>query len=157
MKRSTTRGYIMIEDKNLTVSYELLYLLQWLLENEPEKLKKLIKSSLSHGLSEQIKNATQKNEASPEEMQFSIIDFLVFLESLLHESLYEERLKKILEKKMMPALDNIDSQECDQATVDFSIEKASSKFETHPNENPQEILFQELLKCWKPTKDTASH
>ncbi len=147
----------MIEDKNLTVSYELLYLLQWLLENEPEKLKKLITGSLNSGLSEHIKNASKEAETSPEEMQYSIIDFLVFLESLLHESLHEERLKKIVEKKMMPALDNIDGQECDQATLDFSVEKASSKFEKHPNENPQEILFKELLKCWKPTKNTASH
>lgn len=157
MQRSTRRGYIMIEDKNLTVSYELLYLLQWLLENEPERLKKIIKHSLHNGLSEEIKNASKENDTSPEEMQYSIIDFLVFLESLLHESLHEERLKKIVEKKMMPALDNIDGQECDQETVDVSVEKASLKFETHPQENPQEILFQELLKCWKPTKSTASH
>ncbi len=147
----------MIEDKNLTVSYELLYLLQWLLENEPTKLKKIIQSSLANGLNEKIKDSIQESTISPEEMQYSIIDFLVCMESLLHESIHEERLQKILEKKMMPALDNIDGQECDQATVDFSVEKASSKFETNPNENPQEILFQELLKCWKPTKNTASH
>ena len=46
MQRSNRRGYIMIEDKNLTVSYELLYLLQWLLENEPAKLKKIITHAL---------------------------------------------------------------------------------------------------------------
>ncbi len=147
----------MIEDKNLTVSYELLYLLQWLLENEPTKLKKIIQSSLSNGLHEKIKDSVQDSTITPEEMQYSIIDFLVCMESLLHESIHEERLQKILEKKMMPALDNIDGQECDQATVDFSVEKASSKFETNPNENPQDILFQELLKYWKPTKNTASH
>ena len=147
----------MIEDKNLTVSYELLYLLQWLLENEPAKLKKIITHALHNGLAEDIKTIEKDTETNPEEMQYSIIDFLVFLETLLHESLHEERLKKMVEKKMMPALDKIDGQECDQATVDFSVEKASSKFENHPNENPQEILFKELLKCWKPNKNTASH
>lgn len=157
MQRSSWGGFVMLEDKNLTVSYELLYLLQWLLENESDTLKKLIKNSLAHGLNEHLKDISQDQEASSEEIQYSIIDFLVLLESLLHETLHENRLKKITEKKMMPALDNIDSQECDQAIVEFSVEKASSKFENHPHENPQELLFKELLKCWKPNKNTSTH
>lgn len=147
----------MIEDKNLTISYELVLLLQWLVEREPEKLKKLIKQALSQGLQESLRKNQDQPELSNDEIQYNIIDFLVLLESLLHETLNEERLKRIIEKKMMPALDNIDGQECDQATVDFSVEKASSRFENHPNENPQDLLFRELLKCWKPNKNTFMH
>lgn len=148
----------MINDNQLTVSYELLYLMQWLLEHEPAKLKKLIEQSLQSGLRENLQTVSQSTDLrNAEDIQYSVVDFLTLMETLLHETINEQNMKKIMEKKLMPAIDHIDNKECDQATVDFSVEKASSKLENNPQENPQEILFQELLKCWKPNKKTVSH
>ena len=148
----------MINDNNLTVSYELLYLLQWLLENEPSKLKKIINYALDQGLADQIKIAAKSSrEETSEDVQYSIIDFLTLLESLLHDTLHEKRLRQIVTKKLLPALKNIDEQECNQETLELSVEKASLKFDAHPNQNPQEILFKELLKTWKPTKHSLRH
>jgi hypothetical protein len=147
----------MVNDNQLTVSYELLYLIQWLLENESDGLKKLIDQALHNGLKHDLQVATNSDLQNTEDVQYSIVDFLALLETLLHESISEQNMQRIMEKKLMPAIDNIDSKECDKATVDFSVEKATSKIESNPEQNPQDILFQELLKCWKPTKKTISH
>lgn len=147
----------MVNDNQLTVSYELLYLVQWLLENESDALKKLINHALENGLKQDLQTAINSELKSSEDIQYSIVDFLALLETLLHENISEQNMKRIMEKKLMPAIDNIDNKECDKATVDFSVEKATSKIENNPEKNPQEILFQELLKCWKPNKKTITH
>lgn len=147
----------MVNDNQLTVSYELLYLVQWLLENESGALKKLINHALENGLKQDLQTAVNSELKNTEDIQYSIVDFLALLETLLHENVSEQNMKRIMEKNLMPAIDNIDSKECDKATVDFSVEKATSKIENNPEENPQEILFQELLKCWKPNKKTITH
>ena len=68
--------------QQLTLSYELLYLLQWLIENEPDRLKRLIEKALVSGLREDL-HFLQKNTDSHtanEEMHYSIVDFLALLE-----------------------------------------------------------------------------
>lgn len=146
----------MINNNQLTISYELLYLMQWLLENEPERLKKLIVQALHKGLKEEMLAASKnKNLTTDEDLQYSVVDFLTLLESLLHEAINEQALKKLTEKKLLPALDHIDKTVCDDSYIQFSIEKASSKLEHNPQQNPQEVLFKELLKCWKPNKKAS--
>ena len=137
----------MVNDNQLTVSYELLYLIQWLLDNESSAIKKVIEQALQNGLKHDLQTAINSTELkNTDDVQYSIVDFLSLLETLLHESISEQNMKRIMERKLMPAIDNIDNKECDKATVDFSVEKATSKIESNPEENPQEILFQELLK-----------
>lgn len=149
----------MNQDANqLTLSYELLYLMQWLVENEPEKLKALVALALRNGLQDKLKNINiLTGQGMAEEMQYNIIDFLGLLEGFVHEVMNEQTMKYIKEKKLMPAIDHIDSKTCDDATVQFSIEKAHSKLDRNPESNPQELLFKELLRCWKPQKETTSN
>lgn len=145
------------ESSQLTLSYELLYLLQWLIQNEPERLRYLIADALEDGLANDLKKINTSEQHIGEEIQHSIVDFFGLLETLLHEVSNEQLMKQVMEKKLMPAIDHIDTTECDDATVQFSVEKASSKFEKNPGKNPQELLFKELLRCWKPNKETASN
>lgn len=149
----------MNQDTNqLTLSYELLYLMQWLIENEPEKLKTLIGQSFNNGLKEELKTIAPLSEQhSMEDLQYNIIDFLGMLETLLQEVSNEHALKRVMEKKLMPALDHIDTTNCDNETVQSSVEKASSKIDSNPERNPQELLFKELLRSWKPDKKTTSN
>lgn len=148
-----------MNNNNLTVSYELLYLLQWLLDQDSKVLKQLIAHELKNGLQDYIRAAAkaQKQETthsatSSEDLHYNIIDFLALLESILYETMHEQRVKKMVEKKILPSLNNIDGRECDQEMLESSVETATSKMETHPNDNPQEILFKEILKSWKPSK-----
>ena len=147
------------ESNQLNLSYELLYLIQWLIEKEPEKLKPLIMSALNNGLSQELQKLNNQpiDQSAAQEMQYNIIDFLGLLEADLHEALNEQTMKRAIEKKLMPAIDHIDTTECDNATVQFSVEKATSKLEREPKENAQELLYQELLRCWKPNKKTVSN
>ncbi len=146
------------ETNQLTLSYELLHLIQWLIENEPEKLKALIADALDNGLRAELKQvgATQPH-ATADDMRYNLIDLLGLLESLLHEVTDEHTMKRMKEKKLMPAIDQIDTSECDEDVVQCSIEKASYKLERNPQGNPQEILLKELLRCWKPTKETIAN
>jgi len=148
-----------MNDNQLTVSYELLYLMQWLFEHESENIKKIITSALEKGLHKELKTTLPSSLETKDmtDLQNSIVDFLALLETLLQEAVNEKNLKHLMEKQLMPALDHIDNHACDQATVDFSVEKTTYRLEQNPKGNAQEILFKELLKCWKPNKKTASH
>lgn len=146
---------------HFALSYELLCLMQWLLEHEQEKLKKIIVKSLDSGLREELKRIDETmitQTADPhisEEMQYAVVEFFGLLENLLSESLNEQAVKKAFERNMMPAIEQIDTTLCDNATVKDSIEKATKKIEMSPSENPKELLCKELIKRWRPLKDVS--
>lgn len=145
------------ENSQLTLSYELLHLIRWLVENEPEQLKKIIETALDSGLKEDFKQSYHSDqEKVTDSMHYNIIDFLSLLESLLHEAINEHRVKNVLKKNLMPAIDNIDATECDTYMVQESVEKASNQFEQDPRKNAQDLLFRELLKSWNPAKKTTN-
>ncbi len=140
------------------LSYELLALLQWLAEHEAEKLKKIITKAVASGLLDEIERYKSLGEAhAAEEIQHGIVDFFGLLESLLMETVNEHTMQDALEKNLMPAIDQIDSKVCDDATIRFSVEKATSKLNKSPEENPQDVLFKELLRCWKPANKKVMH
>ncbi len=140
------------EISQLTLSYELLHLIRWLVENEPEQLKQIIADAMSSGLKEEFKTMYVSEQSASEAMQYNIIDFLSLLEILLHEVTEDEQRKELLQKKLLPAIDHIDGAEYPAQLVQSSIDKVSSKLEKNPKKNPQELLFQELLKNWNPNK-----
>lgn len=148
----------MNDTQQITLSYELLQLLAWLTENEPDKLKKLVKYAYNNGLKEEIAITRRSRDTSlADTMQYTLADFLNLFEIILQEVSEENILQKVVEKKLLPALDHIDSTECDTATLQTSLEKATSRIESQPQANPEELLFQELLKSWKPKKETLSN
>jgi len=156
--------YFYEKDNQFVISYELLCLLRWIIYNDSNKLKKIIKKALESGLREELLKRNNKidepfgqegenPESTLEDIQMSMLDFFAMLEDLLIESLNEQTVKNALEKNLMPAIDQIDSSVCDDATVRFSIERATAKKER--NKSPQhlkEVLLKELLKRWKPRK-----
>lgn len=141
-------------DNQFVLSYELICLLQWLMEHDAGKLKKIVAKAISSGLRDRIQKESilLENPTGLEDIQESIIDFFGMLEALLLESLHEHAVKKALEKNLLPAIDQIDSTICDDATVRFSVEKATSDIDRNPQENPKDLLFKELLRRWKPNK-----
>jgi len=137
------------------LSYELLYLLQWLVDHEAEALKKIIARAVRQGFRDSITNTTHDTielQSSDAHIQNSIADFLSLLDILLLESTNEQGVKKSLERNMIPALNQIDSTICNNETVESSLMKASSKLDTDSNEKLQDALLKELLKQWKPDK-----
>ena len=136
------------------LSYELLYLLKWLLENESTTLKKIVAQALRSGLRDELRSSStlMNNNINSDAIQNSIVDFLDLLDVLLHESISEASMKKALEQNLIPDLNKIDSNVCDKAIVQCSLDKTTDHLEHHPNANAKELLYRELLKRWKPTK-----
>ncbi len=133
------------------LSYELLALLRWLANHDTDKFKKIIGSALAAGLQDEINKIDKTEEAVLlAEMQHSITDFLSNLEGLLLEVIGEHVEKRARQQNLLPAIDQIDTAECDDSTVRFSLEKATAKLASNPNANPKELLFKEILKRWKP-------
>lgn len=144
--------------QQFVISYELLCLLRWLLENDVEKIKKMVSKALASGLKDDIRYFEQLGDVSAdpamvEEVQHSIIEFFHMLEMLLIESIKEQAVQAAVEKNLMPTIDHIDSTICDTDTVRSSMEKTVARSEMHPNGNAQNMLYKELLKRWKPSKN----
>ena len=142
----------------LVISYELLQLMEWIVENDSEALKKIIARALKRGFDDQLKQSQSFKELyTVEEMQNSIIDFVLLLETLLLESTNEEEVNKVIQKNLMPAIDHVDTNNCDLSTLKSSISVATSKLQRNSKENVQEVFLKELLKRWKPAKNSISN
>jgi len=134
------------------LSYELLVLLRWLVDQHEETLKNIVEHALSTGLHEELQKIEHTEDVPYlHEIQHSISDFLTTLESILIEAEAARMRQKTQYKDLAPALDKIDATICDQAIVDVSIEEATSKLENNPKANPKELVFKELLRHWKPS------
>lgn len=144
------------EIQHFAVSFQVLILLKWLFEYEPEAIKKIISRSLKNGLDEVLFMPAER-VASDEDLQYCIVEFFSLLEALLYEIVHEDEAKKLKGRVLIPAIDRIDGAACDHALVDISIAKAASAVKSNPYEDPKEALCRELLKRWKPTKNEALH
>lgn len=144
-------------DEQFVVSYELLKLLQWLVVNEQESLKKLLNTALGQGLKYELNNQRKHNKEDNLYLQESIIDFFTLMETLLHETAYEHAATNQLQRTMIPAIYHIDTTECDAASVAHSVAKATAAVENKTGENPKEVLCKELLRRWKPSKKPYAH
>lgn len=136
----------------LVLSRELLTLLRWLLENDALRIQRLVEKAVQSGLDDQIRkelNDTTFNEAEAE-AHLSIIEFLGLLEASLFEAMKESTARKAAQKKLLPAIEQIDNTVCDDETVRFSIEKAIERSNFSSDEHSKEVLFKELLRHWKP-------
>ena len=87
------------QSNQFVLSYELVRLLQWLMDHDEHKLKKVVATALASGLQDELQKSSAQNEtADLENIQESFIDFFGMLESLLLESMHEQAVKKAMEK-----------------------------------------------------------
>ena len=143
----------------MNVSYELLILLQWLLEHEQETMKKVVSKALAHGLQERLdQHMTQRErQQAAAELQGGIIDFFLMLESSLHRTMNEDHTKEVIQRNLLPALKQMDARTYSIGALENSIAKAEAAFLSKHATSPKEILCKELLKRWKPHKKLAEH
>lgn len=138
-------------NSQFALSYELLHLLQWIGKNDTDKLKKLIAKAIQAGLHDEI----QKINQSPtphllQEIHANMIHFFDILDELLFNAINEHVKKKAQTKNLFPTIDFIDGVVCNRTMIRYTIEETLKKLNTHGNTNPQEQLYKELLKQWKP-------
>ena len=147
-----------MNNSQFVLSYELLLLLQWIAEHDSSTIKKMIKTALPSGLQEELQLLDNIEDAEVlNDLQNSITDFLSLLETLLVEAVNEHIKEKARQKKLLPAVDQIDTSLCDNYTVRSSLEKATATLAENPNVNAKELLFKELLRRWKPNNTTLNN
>ena len=141
-------------DNQFVISYELICLLQWIIEHESEQLKQLVQRAMQSGLQETI-HADDSQEPVLEDIQAIIIDFFELCETLIAEVEHEQSVKKVIAKNLMPTIDQIDSQQCDDDTLRSSIDSITMELDQTPQKSAREVLYKEILKQWKPNKKAA--
>ena len=90
-----------------------------------------------------------------EDIQAIIIDFFELCETLIAEVEHEQSVKKVSAKNLMPTIDQIDSQQCDDDTLRSSIDSITMELDQTPQKSAREVLYKEILKQWKPNKKAA--
>ncbi|MCL4380454.1 hypothetical protein M1466_03145 [Candidatus Dependentiae bacterium] len=137
----------------MVVSQELLMLLESIMSNHTDELKRF----LAHVLAQQGATAreTPVMAQSHDDAHEQIVNFLSLLEMLMYEIKTDSSVQAIVQRHQMPAIQHIDHTDCDDETIATSVIKANSTLEKHPGMNPQEVLYKELLRRWKPSKKTS--
>jgi len=144
------------DQEHFVISYELLKLLQWLIEHEQEPLKKLLKQSLNRK-SKQGTATAATQQIPADHLQINIIHFFSLLETLIHEIEQENEIRHVSHATRIPAIHHIDTNICDSESVALSIAKATDAAENQTGENLKDVLCKELLRRWKPEKKPSIH
>ncbi len=135
---------------HLVITPELLVLMRRLVTDHEHDLKTLVAKVVAQ-------KSSSDDVADPHEAQAIILDFFALMENLLEQAHQEQEVAQHLQKQLMPSLDHIDQTNCDQQTVSSSARSATDQIRGNPQANPQELLFKEILKNWKPSKKTTAH
>lgn len=149
---------------SLSLSLELVLLMDWLLKHEKKPLQKLIKKVLKNGLEDEIdlidmfyqKKLLDMDSDISQELHNSILDFLMSLEDMLVDGLKEKN--SFEEKIFSQSLQMINKQKLDNKTIMLSLKKTNDEMIEISKNNSEKkhdkiknTLFSELLKNWSPT------
>lgn len=151
-------NYFALEDGQLVVSPELLVFLQWLVQNEPAALKKLITRALRQGILS--KNAAEKTLAdSVANMQEIVTDFFSMVDLLVADAQSNKKRVPALKAPhpVSKAADQVDSSACDDETVAFSVARTAQALKRNTKLDARETLYKELLKNWSPRDKNVRH
>ena len=145
-------------DSNLSLSFELICLMEWLLQNGDKEIINLIKFSLNNGFTKELENMdAEKYTQIAEDLPNIILDFLLSLEDALLDSLegLNLNLDKESKEKLIPAVEHLDSNKIDPQTIWLSMQQTRNSLSKNNREKTdiKQILFKKLLNNWSPTKD----
>lgn len=136
----------------LIVSRELVLLIRWLMENQEEALRKMVKKAVAHNAHMESGDslATEFGIESLDEMNQHLGDFFIVLESLLEDAITQQVLQTARAKNLMPTIEHLDASSYAPETVRSCLEKTAKKMASDPTSNAKDQLFEELLKQWRP-------
>ncbi|MGE0010406.1 MAG: hypothetical protein AB7F19_00385 [Candidatus Babeliales bacterium] len=143
--------------EQLTLSYELLYLLQWIIENEQETLKVFIQEAVRRQQAAERHQKEHVYYTQDDELQQNIVDFFAVLDALLYEAVEEESVHKATQKNLLPSLNQIDSAICDTDTLQSTVEETTAHLDAHPEQNAKDVLHKKLLQQWEPDEQTLAN
>ena len=144
-------------DNKFVLSHELLTLLIWVLDYEEKALIALIKKAVITGLkNDSSYNPAVFNEARHEELaedaHNTVAYFFNIMESHMVEIMHEQSIKRASEKNLLPAIDQLNTSDFDDETVQLCIAKATN-LPKDSKRTAKEALCKELLRNWNPQKN----
>ena len=140
-------------DDQFIVSYELLYILQWLMTYEKEAFTHLVHKAFAQG-SQATQNLEVVNQTEEAEyLQNSVIDFFSFLEEEVEQACENESMKHIMQQNLLKTLDHIDPKLFDPAIIKASMVATAEKVRPQHNHQAKDYFLKQLLKKWTPKKD----
>jgi hypothetical protein len=168
----------------ISLSLELISLLSWLLKHEKTALSNLVRNALEHGFAEEIDQIDNTvDNGVNEDLYNTVLDFLDYLEDNLIKNLENIQVDHKTKDTIMPTIQKLEGDSLDYKTLWMSMQQTKARMNkatrkeitaeaksvvTEPSlqatepalqapKNANEILFEQLLKNWKPrNKETLN-
>lgn len=141
-------------EDQFVVSYELLYILQWLMMYEKDALAQLVHKAFVQG-SQTAQEQYEAHDIDEENayLQHSVIDFFSFLENEVEDVAQAESIKHIMQTNLIKTLDHIDPKIFDPAIIKASMMATAEKVAPESNHQAKDYFLKQLLRKWTPKKD----
>lgn len=155
----------------ISLSFELICLISWLLKNETATLNSLVKNAIERGFAEELEKLealeqtliSEQTEES-DDLYNTLLDFLDYLEHSLFKNLETMHVDHTTKDAILPALQKIETNSLDIKTMWLSMQQTKARVgkksqakgarrlqpQVPALQNPTDILFEQLIKNWKP-------
>ncbi len=144
---------------NVSLSFELILLLNWLLKHEKAQLNNLVKHALENGFMQEIEKISPDDYAKlTDQFYNSILEYLLFFEHALLTNLSEMTVDEAANNAILPLIKKIDFEKMDVKTLWLSMQQTKKKISKNHSDIEQQpeqinnLLFERILKNWKPNK-----
>lgn len=157
-------------NSSLSLSFELIYLMGWLLKNDQAKLKKLVAEAVEQGFIEEVDAMSDADYLLlSDQMQSTVEQFMDYLEDAITESVQGADAHNGVCKDLAPLLKKFDTDAVDQKTVSLAMQQTKKKLSYKKKQGDKinaiavteaeanDILFERLLKNWNPSKKDLMH
>lgn len=158
---------------DLSLSLELICLMDWVVKNQKNQLNLLVKHAVENGFVRELEKIDGNDHSNVDRLYNSVIEFLTLLERYLIQNLEKYELSENQTNEIIPAIKKLNMENIDLKTLWLSLQQtkvqlnkkqkkliqiAGATKDTNPNNlvetnpNSTSILFEQILKNWKPTK-----
>lgn len=138
------------ESDQLVLTPELLAFMHRIMSEHEREFRNLASKILA-------KKPIDPTIIPPQAAQEVIVGFFSMMDDILEETYQTNEIAAHTQRQLLPSLEHIDCTNLDPQAVMTSVQRATDVAQNMPNVDAQEVLYQELLNRWKPSKKTATH
>ena len=149
---------------SLSLSIELLLLMDWLLKKDQIKIKSLVEDAIKDGFLSKLEqiDEIENNKTKINKLHTSVLDFIILLEDILLETLEEQEIDSLSKDKLNKTIQKLNKNNIGLQTIWNSVHQTKMQFRNHdhtknidpktpnPNGDIKKTLFSNLLENWKP-------
>ena len=157
-------------NSSLSLSFELIYLMGWLLKRDKAKLKKLVAEAIEQGFIDEVDALSDADYLLlSDQMQSTVEQFMESLEDAITEGVQSMHGSEPMHQDLAPTLKKFDTDLLDEKTLSLSMQQTKKKLSHKKKHHAKQeslvpvdaeansILFERLLKNWNPSKKDLMH